>query len=414
MDQWQVLLKDHHVGYISWDRYAENQKIMASNRTKAHAVGCGAAREGAALLVGLLRCAHCGHKLHVHYRGRDDRSSPRYYCMAGNKEPGAPPCLAFGGVKAEQAIVDEVLAACQPMGVEASLQALNEDSTEQKRKRRALELSLERARYDANLAQRQFDAVDPANRLVASELEARWNAALGRVSEAETRLQEEPTVAATLDEAQRQRLLALGVDLNNAWSDPAAPVELKKRILRTVINEIIVAIDHVAQHLELRVHWAGGVHTTLRIPKNKTGRTHQATDREVIELVRELAKVRPDSYIATTLNRLGYLTGPGNTWTEIRLRHLRNYHQIPVFTNDSERAWISATEAAKELNVGLGVIHTMLKNRTLPARQIVKGAPWMIRADDLRTPAVQNYIKIARVGKPAPREDKAQTLILYP
>jgi excisionase family DNA binding protein len=133
----------------------------------------------------------------------------------------------------------------------------------------------------------------------------------------------------------------------------------------------------------------------------------------VIELVRELAKVRPDAYIATTLNRLGYLTGPGNTWTEIRVRHLRNYHQIPVFVKAAQRPWISATEAAKELNVGVGVIHTMIRNRTLPARQIVEGAPWMIRAEDLQQPEVQLYIKAARPGKAAPRGDDAQSLIQY-
>ena len=413
MEQWQLLLKDHHAAYISWDRYSENQRIMASNRTKAHPAGCGAAREGAALLVGMLRCAQCGHKLNVHYRGSDGRSAPRYYCLSGNKNPGAPQCLAFGGVKADQAVVEEVLAACQPMGIEASLRALNGGCAEQKQKRRSLELALERARYDANLAQRQYDAVDPTNRLVAAELEARWNAALAKASEAEARLQAEPESLAPLDETQRQRLLALGGDLTAAWNDPAAPVELKKRILRTVINEIVVSIDRVAQQLELRIHWAGGVHTVLHIHTNKTGHTNRATDRQVIELVRELAKVRPDAYIATTLNRLGYLTGPGNTWTEIRVRHLRNYHQIPVFVKAAQRPWISATEAAKELNVGVGVIHTMIRNRTLPARQIVEGAPWMIRAEDLQQPEVQLYIKAARPGKAAPRGDDAQSLIQY-
>jgi hypothetical protein len=151
---------------------------------------------------------------------------------------------------------------------------------------------------------------------------------------------------------------------------------------------------------------------TLLVSKNKSGRTGQATDEKVIELVREPAKARPDAYIATMLNRLGYHTGPGNTWTAIRVSHLRNYHQIPVFINKGERPWISAAEAAQELNVGISVIHTMIRHDILPARPIAKGAPWMIRGEDLQRVEVKNYIKQAHTGKPAPRGDNTQILNL--
>ncbi len=177
MEQWQVLLKDHHEAYISWVRYLENQKMLSANRTRSHPVSCGAARQGSALLAGLLRCARCGRKLHVGYRGRDGRA-PRYYCLTGNLELGKPSCLSFGGSKADQAVVNAVLELCQPIGIEASLEVLKGSRTEGDRKRRALELAVERARYDAERARRQYDAVDPANRLVAAELEARWNTAL--------------------------------------------------------------------------------------------------------------------------------------------------------------------------------------------------------------------------------------------
>lgn len=412
MDRWQVLLKDHHAAYISWAQYVENQRILASNRTKAQAAGSGAARKGAALLAGLLRCGHCGHKLNVSYRSRDGKNSPRYYCL-GAKTPGAKTCLQFGGVKADHAVVEDVLVACQPMGIEASLRLLDQGCSEQKQKRRALELALERARYDANLAQRQYNSVDPLNRLVAAELEARWNAALTQLSEAEARLQAEQVFSAPLDEQQRHRLLELGSDLTKLWNDLATPAELKKRVLRTVIHEIVVSDDKPNRQVELRIHWTGGVHTVIRVHKNQTGQTNRVTDQQVIDLVREMAKVRSDSDIAVALNRLGYLTGPGNTWTEIRVRHLRNYHQIPVFVKSDHRAWLSATEAAHELTVGLGVIHTMIRNRTLPARQIVKGAPWMIRSEDLRRTEVLQYAKNARAGRTAPREVTGQTLISY-
>jgi DNA invertase Pin-like site-specific DNA recombinase len=412
IEQWQVLLKDHHAGYITWERYVENQKALESNRTKSHSTNTGAAKHGAALLAGLLRCAQCGHKLHVGYRGREARA-PRYYCSAGNREKAAQQCLAFGGMKADRAVVEAVLEACQPMGVEASIQLLDGNRLDQDQKRRTLDLALQRARYEANLAQRQYDSVDPTNRLVAAELETRWNAAIARATEAEARLQTERQGQLPLNDDQRRRLIELGSDLQALWGDPGAPAELKKRILRTVINEIIVNANQGSDYIEMRLHWAGGVHTVLRVRKNKSGRNSQATDQKIVELVRELAKARPDTYIAATLNRLGYHTGPGNTWSETRVRHLRNYHQIPVFVAGAERPWISATEAAEQLNVGVAVVRTMIRHRLLPARQVEKDTPWMIKHEDLLRTDVQNYAQQARAGKPAPREDNDQTVISY-
>ncbi|MGA2752026.1 MAG: recombinase family protein [Verrucomicrobiota bacterium] len=412
MEQWLVLLKDHHAAYISWERYMENQRILSSNRTKSHAAACGAARKGSALLAGLLRCARCGRKLHVAYRGRDGRA-PRYYCFTGNIEFGKPSCLRFGGIRAEEAVVEAVLAACQPMGVEASLQAMEGNQTEQEQKRRALQLALERARYEADRARRQFDAVDPANRLVAAELEARWNAALSQVSEAQGRLDAEQHCQEPLDENQRRRLLALGADLQALWHNPASPMELKKRILRAVVHEIIVDVNHASGHLEMRVHWAGGVHTVLNVRQYQPGRNAHATDRNVVELVRELATAQPDSFIAATLNRLGYRTGPGNSWNETRVKNLRQYHKIPVFEAGSGRPWLTMSEVANELNVGAGVIRTMIQHGILPARQIAKYAPWMIAREDLRKTEVQNYASHAHTGKFAPRGPDTQTLMPY-
>lgn len=410
MDQWQVLLKDHHLAYISWDRYLENQRRLTSNRTKSHPTSTGAAKNGAALLAGLLRCAHCGHKMMVGYRGRDSRA-PRYFCHADNqKQKDGPTCLSFGGVKVQRAVTEAVLEACQPMGIEASLRVLQGGHEERAQKRRALELALERARYQATLAQRQYDAVDATNRLVAAELEARWNGALVQAAEAEANLKKEQGTEVSLDEEQRSRVLRLGADLRALWEEPAAPVEMKKRILRTVIQEIVVGTAKDTNAIELKIHWMGGVHTILRANKNKTGRNAQATDEQVVEVVRELAKARPDAYIAATLNRLGYRTGPGNTWTEVRVRHLRNNHQIPVFECGAA-AWISAEEAAKRTNVGVAVIRTAIRHAILPARQVAKGAPWMIQAEDLESPEAKTYLEQARAGKSVPREDKSQTLI---
>jgi DNA invertase Pin-like site-specific DNA recombinase len=410
MAEWPVLLKDHHEAYISWERYVENQRLLNANQTRSHPVSCGAARQGRALLAGLLRCARCGHKLRVGYRGREGRA-PRYYCRTGSLEQGSPSCLCFGGLKADQAVVEAVLEVCQPIGIEASLEVLQGSRAEADQKRRALELTVERARYEAERVRRQYELVDPANRLVAAELEARWNTALVQLAEAEARLQAEQKAQAPLSEAQQQRLRALGSDLHALWDDPAAPVELKKRLLRTVIHEIIVDVNHASGHVELRIHWAGGVHTMVQVRKNQAGRNGQASGQEVVDLVRELAKAWPDARIAGILNRAGYRTGPGNRWNETRVKNLRLYHKIPVFVKGCERAWLTMKESAKELKVNVGVIQTMVKHRLLAAHQAAPGAPWMIRREDLHGAEVQQYAKTARAGKPAPHRDDNQTLM---
>jgi hypothetical protein len=160
--------------------------------------------------------------------------------------------------------------------------------------RKALELALERARYEANRAQRQFDAVEPENRLVASELEDRWNSALAQVAELEARLTAMGEQSEAFTEQQEQELMALSEDLPALWNHPEASVQLKKRILRTVLVDIIIDTDKESSVHQIHLHWASGVHTELRVPRGKTGQHRRSADRTVIDLARELAKVCPD------------------------------------------------------------------------------------------------------------------------
>jgi len=401
MDQWQVLLKDHHEGYIKWEEYQANLDKLMSNRTKSHQSSSGAARSGTALLAGLLRCARCGHKLHVGYRGGHGKA-PRFWCMTGNREQGAPSCLTFAAWRVEKAIVEVVLEACQPLGVEASLQVLETSHEEKDQKRKALELALEKAKYEAARARRQYDAADPENRLVAAELENRWNAALVNVAGLESRLDAECQADHSLTESQREQLTTLGSDLQALWNKASTPVDLKKRVLRTVINEVVVDVNHDSGHIEMKIHWAGGVHTPLRVRKNQTGKNSNATDSNVVDLVRELAKGWNDGYIASMLNRSGLLTGKGNSWNETRVKNLRRENSIPVFSKSEPRTWKTMSEAASLLGVGLGVIRTMIRNKILPAKQAAKNAPWMIADTELEQPAVRNYTKQAKTGKSAP------------
>lgn len=411
MEQWQVLIKDHHPGYLTWDKYMSNLKKLAANRSRSHQTATGAAKKGAALLAGLLRCRQCGHKLHVGYRGKDGRAA-RYFCLTGNKEQGSPSCLSFGGIKVENAVTDLVVKTCQPLGIEASLQAFENRDDQKAQKRKALELSLERLRYQADHARRQYDAVDPANRLVASELEARWNEALTAVREAEAILALEPEEYSKLTKEQHDQLRHLGQNLHELWNHPNSDNDLKKRILRTVIEEIIVDINHDSGHIEMQVHWKGGVHTPLRAHKNKVGVNSDATDKTIAELVREMAKVWSDQYIAASFNRLGLKTGKGNNWTEIRVRNLRRENNVPILSKAPERTWRTMDEAAEILGISNASTRTLVRNKILPARQIIPGSPWMIEDDDLKTDTIQNHLKLIKSGKPPPCEDNHPTLNL--
>ena len=264
MDEWDVLIRDHHPGYISWDEYLQNLKQLEANGGMRGSSG--AAKSGPALLAGLLRCRRCGRKLHVGYSGTDGRV-PRYYCRGAHLDHGTDWCISFGGLRADESVAQAVLEAIQPAGVQAAIDAWEQTAQEENQKRTALELALEKATYEVGRARRQYDAVDPENRLVASELERRWNESLETQAELQHRLEKEQGQDQPLDDTLRERLLQLGDDLSTAWNAPTAPVELKKRILRTVLTEIIVDVSDDPPEIQMVLHWQGGVHTQSAFPK---------------------------------------------------------------------------------------------------------------------------------------------------
>jgi DNA invertase Pin-like site-specific DNA recombinase len=180
LEQWKVLILDAHPGYIRWEDYLRNQHMLEDNGAERGTAHRGAAKNGPALLAGLLRCGRCGRKLHVNYSGNSGRV-PRYVCGGSRVERGSAPCLSAGGLRLDEAVAREALAVIQPVGIEAALQALDQLADVNDQKRDALSLALERAQYEARRAQRQYDAVEPDNRLVAGELEQRWNHALEKV-----------------------------------------------------------------------------------------------------------------------------------------------------------------------------------------------------------------------------------------
>lgn len=293
-----------------------------------------------------------------------------------------------------------MLEAIEPVGIEAALKASEQAALEDQEKRRAVELALERARYEAKRAQRQFDAVEPENRLVAVELEGRWNGALAQVAELEGRLQELRIEAAPVTDEQKGRLMEMGKDLRRLWDEPQAPVELKKRILRTVIEEIVVNnVEQPAEH-RLQIRWAGGVHTELRVARNKSGMHRRMASGEVVDLVRELAKVCDDKTIAGVLNRLGFTTGQGNSWRVSRVVSFRHTHGITGF--GGREGWVTSEKAAQRLQVSHTAVKGLIRRGILPARQVVEYAPWVIEEKALESLAVKAAIQRVQKGKRLP------------
>lgn len=403
--EWKVLITDHHSGYISWEEYLQNQQQLDANSMCGDREGSGAARSGPALLSGLLRCGRCGRKLQVIYSGNKGRV-PRYLCKGDRGERGSARCQTVGSLRLDRAVVACVLDAIQPAGIETALSMAANTRDEDDAKKAALELALERARYDANRARRQFDAVDPDNRLVAGELETRWNHCLAQVAELERRLTEVEHGPEVVTRHTTDELISLCDQLAAVWEHPSAPVEIKKRILRTVLNEIIIKPDQDSSMYRANLHWAGGVHTELAIARNKTGQHGRSADRNVIELIAELAKVCPDKSIAAILNRLGYRTGQGKSWNASRVAGLRGYHQIPVFQQQDD--WITQEQAARELRVSNTVVKRLIREGILPARHVVECAPWIIERKDLVLPAVQGQVHNVRRGRKLPGNCAAQ------
>jgi DNA invertase Pin-like site-specific DNA recombinase len=382
MAEWDVLIKDHHEAYITWDEFERNQRVIANNATgKGSATVKGAVRRGELLLPGLLRCGHCGRKLHVSYSGK----LGRYNCYGARANHGTARCISISGLSIDAAVSTEVLRALKPLGNDAAVKAIEAQTRETSAAQRQLELSLQQARYEVAHARRQYDAVDPANRLVAGELERRWNEALQTVNKIEREIAD---ILARrpppLGEQERQQLMQLGVDLERAWSHPAATVATRKRILRAALNEIVVRREGAV--IDAVLHWQGGDHTALQVKQrlNAGGRHHWPPD-DMISLVRELARLMPDRQIARLLNRCGKSTGHGNGWTQERVRGFRNHHDIAAYRDGerAERGEITLDAAAEIIGVCKMTALRMIRRGDIKGRQVCSGAPWVIKAEDV-------------------------------
>ena len=380
---WAVLLVDHHEGYLSWADYERNQRLIADNANGKGMMVRGAVRKGEALLGGLLRCGHCGRRLLVSYNGTKGDIG-RYHCDATRSNPAAAPCISFGALRVDQAVGAEIVRMLQPLVVDAAVRAITDCEHQAGEKQRQLELALEQARYETARARRQYDAVDPDNRLVAGELERRWNAALAAVDvlekELETLVRQRP---AAVGAEERRHLLQMGADLEAAWHHPAVTAVTRKRLIRAVMREVVVRVED--DQIQLLLHWQGGDHTRLTVRKNRRGQTRWAVEPETVGLIRTCARLMPDKAIAGMLNRTGKRTGRLNGWTQSRVRSFRNTHGIAVYVDGewAARGEVTLTEAARMLDLSPMTVLRQIRAGIIPAEQYCKGAPWVIKRQDI-------------------------------
>lgn len=400
-EQWLVLIPNTHEGYVRWEQHLQIQRAITENVRGGEASG--SVQSGAALLVGLLRCRRCGRKLTVLYTG-NHHDVLRYVCHRGWLDSGEPRCIGFGGMSVDETIAKEVLRVVQPAAVEAARLASEEEAHKQDEVLEAWKRDLEAARYAAHRAQKQYDAADPENRLVADELERRWNLALQRVREIEQRIEQHVQGQGKATTPTREEFEELAAKLETVWNCADTDVRLKKRIVRTLIHEVVVDVDAEAGELILVLHWKGGVHTELRLPRRRRGQNSKQTSKEIVDAVRTLVRICSDEVIAGALNRNGLLTGRGNRWTKEAVTSLRSHHKIPCYDSDQREAegWMNLTEAANSLRVSATTLRLAVERGEIEAEHPLADGPWVFNRNKLQKDAAINFVERVRGGKPDP------------
>jgi excisionase family DNA binding protein len=380
-EQWRVLIRDHHEGYITWEQYERNQKQIASNRRGGSQVG--APREGRSLLQGLILCGSCGRRMKVGY-GKGSQLI-RYRCVSRRAQTGGAACQSFGAIRLERAVEKLLLEALEPLGMEAMIEAADGYLRAGRSPLKQLHQKQERTRYEVDLAVRQYEAVDPANRLVARELERRWEKALAEQQVAEREVEQQLQALETpLTSQQQQQLRDWSQNLTGLWHAPATRVQDKKRILRCLIEQVVVRVSQEAANLQAEVHWVGGEVTPVEVPKGKSGVHRWVSDPELIELVRKLAGEFSDDQIARILSRKKLRTCKGLPFTATRVTRFRYHHGIEGRRRarlEKEDVY-TVEQAASILEISRDTVIRWIELGLLEATQLIEGAPWRVQVSE--------------------------------
>jgi len=404
-EQCRVFIPDHHEGYIDWQTYDENRRMIRSNglnTEKDDAVT--SVRAGQGLLAGLMRCGRCGRKLHVRYWGKSGTAA-RYLCK-GDFDAGGKYCLAFGGSTVDKRLGQALLKVVSPLGVRASMAAIKRFNAKNDDQRRAMERQIEQTQYEVKRAFEQYNEVDPRHRLVAAELERRWNAKLEELESLKSKLAKIEQEAEVLSAQDRRRILQLREDFRSVWESEHCSAETKKKILRTVVEEVIVNLDDSGQVLRFIIHWKGGSHTEFQMQKPKSG-AGQKTSLEDLDIIRRMAEHYGDDEIARVLTKLGRRTTRGKRWNEHRVRQTRGRYSIAgQKRSEPDPEILTLGQAAMYCHVSQTTIKRLVGSGLLEKKQVAPWAPWEIMRADLDSEPIRQIIeRLRRTGKLVPKGD---------
>lgn len=398
-EQWEVLICNHHPGYITWETYEANTARLRGNWRRPREQAGGAVREGRALLQGLLRCGRCGRIMQTGYSGTTG-NCPRYVCARAKQlYAGEHVCQSIGGRRLEHRILDEMFDVLQPVALTATAQALAEADATYRRNLEVFELAVERTRYEADRTRRQFDNVEPENRLVARTLETNLESKLAAVRVAENDLAaQRARRPVALTEQELAWISTAGADIRAIFDAPTTTVRERKQLIRTVIAEVGLTVHRQRRVAELRIIWQGGAITEISMPMTKPGQHGRATDEDTIALIRRLAEHYNDQTIAAILAKQKRRTGTGLPFTRARVATLRAQHHIPTYQSpqppdvipaDDDVVVVTITKAEKLLGVSRVTLYRWIRDGFITAEQITPGAPWRIRIDQALRDRIQ-------------------------
>jgi len=357
--EWPVLIKDHHEGYLTWADYLANEAKLAANRTNA---GARPPREGGALCQGIITCGSCGKPMRTSYH-TDAR--PSYECSRADQLT-TPTCRSVAAATVDDAVAGVLLDALTPEQVALALAAADEVAGRHQRASRAAELAVERARYDADRAERAFSQVEPENRLVARSLEARWEARLTALAEAEQARQDARDALPPLP--GRAELEKLAADLPGLWHAPETSSKDRKRLLRTLIADVTVLPEPDQAKVRIGIRWHTGATDELRVTRAVHPGTARRSPSPAVEMIRQLGPVTPAAELARQLNAAGMVTGNGRPFDAKAVQWIRHAYHIsaPAPYHDGE---MSVAEAARQLGCSTGVIYYWIQAGQLDARR---------------------------------------------
>jgi excisionase family DNA binding protein len=391
-DQWLVEILDHHDGYTSFEQHLSNLDTLERNRTNPkEAVLSGPAREGLALLQGLLVCSYCGRRLTVRYRGNGG-IYPVYQCNWRKREGlSKTSCLHVQCGYLDGAIERRVLEVVGEEQLNLALDAYDIVQQRQQQIDTQWKLRLERAEYEAQLAQRRYEEVDPSNRLVASTLEQRWNDALIELEDVRNQIADLQQRNTLIQPEQREDVLQLAEDLPRLWHSEGVSSKDKKRILRLLIQDITLEKPQRSLAV-LHLRWQGGLCEDLHVELPRPSAERWRHSDALVKRVRQLARTQSDQEIADALNAEGLKSNKGNAFTRSSVSWIRHKHQIPP-ADKKKPEELTVQEVARQFGVSKGVVYYWIARKIIPARRLNQGTPYWITITDLKRKQLEKWVR---------------------